>query len=39
MTFGKFTTPVVPDAMFQSVEIVSGQKPCSADFSTMSQVK
>jgi len=39
MTFGKSTTPVVRDIGLQSVERVSGQKPCFVARSTMSQLK
>ena len=39
MTLGKSTTPVVRDVAFQSVEKVSGQKPCFVARSTMSQLK
>ena len=39
MTLGKSTTPVVFDLTFQSVEMVSGQKPCFVARSTVAQSK
>ena len=39
MQFGRSTTPVVLLVTFQSVEIVSGQKPARRTCSTMSQRK
>ena len=39
MTFGKSMTPVVFDMTFQSVEMVSGQKPCLVARSTVAQSK
>jgi len=39
MTLGRSTTPLVFDVVFQSVEKVSGHKPCRVAFSTVSQSK
>jgi hypothetical protein len=39
ITFGKSTTPVVFEVTFQSVERVSGQKPCFVARSTVAQSK
>ncbi len=39
ITLGKSITPVVRDMVFQSVEKVSGAKPCFMARSTTSQLK